>query len=314
MAAAASASVQKSTNVRTQKLRGLRTVMGTLTKVSPHLAAHVAAHLFQRPQRHTPPAREHGWLLDSTELRFRLNDETIVGWTWGEGPPVLLLHGWEGRGSQLGAFVQPLVRLGHKVIAIDGPGHGRSSGSVANPVRFAQAVEAVHRLFGPLHAVIAHSFGALGTLYAMQRGLPLARLVLVAPGHPPLTAARHATAMFGANDDVLDRMIDLMRAQTGVPLGELQAAMTQFAPEVPTLIVHDVGDDVIEVEHARSLAERLPNATLRLTTGLGHRRILREPEVVRLAAAFIADVEVEAVAPQSPWHAHMERESFGLGE
>jgi pimeloyl-ACP methyl ester carboxylesterase len=307
-------SSKKSTNVRPSSLRGVRAVMGTLSRFSPGIAAHVAAHLFQRPRRHQRPAREHGWLLDSERVRFTAAGESIVGWTWGEGPTVLLMHGWEGRGSQLGAFVRPLVQLGHKVIAVDGPGHGQSSGSLASPVNFADTIEAVGRLFGPLHAVVAHSFGALGTLYAMQRGLKVERLVLIAPGHPPLTAARHASEMIGASDEVLDRMVDLLGQQTGVPIGEVQAAMTRFAPEVPTLVVHDEEDEVISMENARGISERLPNGELHVTVGLGHRRILREPAVVRLAAAFVAGVGVEMVGWGNAWQEMMERESFGLGE
>jgi hypothetical protein len=37
-------------------------------------------------------------------------------YSWGSGPTILLAHGWSGRGSQLGAFVEPLVEQGFRLV------------------------------------------------------------------------------------------------------------------------------------------------------------------------------------------------------
>ena len=42
-------------------------------------------------------------------------------YSWGSGPTVLLVHGWEGRGSQLSAFAPALVKAGFRVVAVDMP-------------------------------------------------------------------------------------------------------------------------------------------------------------------------------------------------
>ena len=41
----------------------------------------------------------------------------------------LLVHGWEGRGAQLGSLVGPLVEAGLSVVAFDAPAHGDSPGN-----------------------------------------------------------------------------------------------------------------------------------------------------------------------------------------
>lgn len=303
---------KKSTNVRSSGTRAVRFAMGGLTYVSPTLAGHVAAHLFQRPGRHQRPSREHGWLMDSARLRFQVGGEEVAGWAWGEGPTVLLLHGWEGRGAQLGALVRPLVELGHRVIAVDGPGHGESTGQRANPVLFADTIVQVERLFGPLHGVVAHSFGALATMYAMKRGLSVRRVAFVAPGYPPLTAMQHAAKMIGASDEVVQHMLGVMHQQTGVPVDDIQEAMTAFDPGVPMFVVHDEDDAIVPLALARGLVGRLSQGDLMVTTGLGHFRILRDPHVVRHVAAFVADENPDLLAPRSHWHELVERGQLGM--
>ena len=59
---------------------------------------------------------------------------------WGAGPSVLLVHGWEGRGAQLGALVDPLVAAGYRVVALDGPAHGDSPGRLSTLALPAHAV------------------------------------------------------------------------------------------------------------------------------------------------------------------------------
>jgi len=38
-----------------------------------------------------------------------------------------MVHGWNGRGAQLGAFAPELVRVGFRVVTFDTPAHGRSA-------------------------------------------------------------------------------------------------------------------------------------------------------------------------------------------
>ncbi len=53
-------------------------------------------------------------------------------WVWEPGPhaaaAVLLVHGWDSRGSHLGAWVPPLLRAGVRVLAFDAPAHGDAPG------------------------------------------------------------------------------------------------------------------------------------------------------------------------------------------
>ena len=65
---------------------------------------------------------------------------------------------------------------------------------------------------------------------------------------------------------------------------------------MPTLVVHDRGDRQTPYGDAVTLVEGLPDADLVTTEGLGHRRILRDPAVLRTVVAFIRDDRESAVA------------------
>ena len=128
-----SAVPEKSTTVRPPlAARALGAALRTADRVSPRLAAAWTERLFLTPRRHPVPARERDWLAGARWGELRLDGRRLPTWSWGEGPPVVLAHGWEGRGSQLGAFVAPLVAAGRRVVAFDAPAHGGSPGRTTN--------------------------------------------------------------------------------------------------------------------------------------------------------------------------------------
>jgi pimeloyl-ACP methyl ester carboxylesterase len=55
----------------------------------------------------------------------------------------------------------------------------------------------------------------------------------------------------------------------------------------PVLIAHDEDDVDVPLVHASTLAEAWPGAKLMVTSGLGHRAILRDAEVVQSLVRFV---------------------------
>ena len=67
----------------------------------------------------------------------------------------------------------------------------------------------------------------------------------------------------------------------------------------PLLVVHDHRDGVIPFSQGRAIAAAWQGAELLSTTGLGHHRILRDPQVVRSAVDFLGSAAVSAPAQGS---------------
>ena len=72
------------------------------------------------------------WLESAERQDLELEGKRLVAWSWGEGPTVLLVHGWEGRGSQMAAFAAPLAEAGFRAVAFDAPGAASSGVSAAS--------------------------------------------------------------------------------------------------------------------------------------------------------------------------------------
>jgi pimeloyl-ACP methyl ester carboxylesterase len=141
---------------------------------------------------------------------------------------------------------------------------------------------------GDVHAVIAHSLGCAAATLAERDGLGAAKLVFVAPPLNPADYLRQFGAMFGLNDEVIDGLQArveerFLRVWTDYSLARAAPSM-----KASLLVIHDTEDDDTPWSGGAKLTELWPDSTLITTNGLGHRRILRDPEVVSAAAKFIA--------------------------
>jgi pimeloyl-ACP methyl ester carboxylesterase len=290
---------QKSTIVRLSVV-AQRALFRLADLAVPGLAGRMARDLWFT----IPPALPRTTLpVGGTPFEVTSLGATVRGHAWGTGPVVYLVHGWGGAGSQLTSFVEPLVDRGHRVVMFDAPSHGDSDPGPSGPrrshgVEFGKALDAVFAEFGPAEAVVAHSLGAISTYLTLRFGwLSTRRLVLVAPMvvAEPLFDRFQRVLGFGARTRrAFDRHLDEF---VGVPMVEFDAIhQASHVDPVPTLVVHDRGDRQTPYDDAVRLVDSLPEARLVATDGLGHRRILKDPAVVREVLAFVAGTEATAVA------------------
>jgi len=275
----------------TQSLRLalLRFYFSILSRIAPDPAARLALRLFLTPTRHARPEWEEVLLRTGMPLRVQVGDKALQAQVWGHGPTILLAHGWSGRGSQLGMFIPSLVAAGYRVVTFDGPAHADSPGQETDMIEFSAALAAVANTQSPLHAVIAHSFGAACTLLAVKRKLIAPeRMILI--GSP--ASAIWVTETFGAQLHIPARIVANMRERLRARYERRwtweEMAMEDLIGHVPCplLLVHDVDDKEVPYAHALRLQAACGRRLL-TTRGLGHRRILRDPAVVRRVRAFI---------------------------
>src|SRR5262245_2710062 len=109
----------------------IRAGLRALAAVAPPLAVRAAGALFRTPPRHKTSDAERKLLAAGARRRLRAGSSDIATWTWGEGPTMVLVHGWGSRGARLGSFVEPLVSSGYSVVTFDSPAHGDSSGRLS---------------------------------------------------------------------------------------------------------------------------------------------------------------------------------------
>ena len=290
---------KNSTSVRSQRaVRLARVALQTAYLVSEDLGVGLAERMFTSPRRHRRPERERAVLANSLPFSIdvalrsphrRGEHQRVTAWRWGHGPAVLLVHGWEGRGAQLGAFIEPLVRAGLSVVAFDAPGHGDSPGRRLYLTDMADCIVGVAREVGPLHAIIAHSFGAPASLLARHRGAgEAARNVMIAPNALVDDAITRFARTVALDDRDRDTLAHQLAQRTGVSVESLRVEQLVGPRDAALLVIHDRDDREVPFTHGERLAATWPDARLHATSGLGHRRILRDAAVIDQTVAFIA--------------------------
>jgi len=266
---------------------------------TPSLASRYAERLFLTARRHRRPAWEEAALASATFERIPHEGSYLPAWRWGEGSrTVLLVHGWEGRGSQLAAFVEPLVARGFSVVAFDAPGHGDAPSRTASLVEHARAVASVAAHVGPIHAVIGHSVGAAASLLASRFGFHPGRLALLSPPLTPKNFATGFARMFGLEPEVKNGMMALVESRYGISFAELDSSRYARTTTAPILVVHDVDDRVVPFSDGDTIATSAPHGTLVATSGLGHNRGLGAAEVIDEVVPFVSE-GIEATPSES---------------
>lgn len=292
---------KNSTNVRALesdwRVRGARVGFRVLGQATPRLASWWAERLFLSARRFPRPAWEQEILVGAEGLSIDSPWGVLPVWSWGVGPTVLLVHGWEGRGSQLGRVVAPLVARGFRVVTFDAPGHGDGPRVPTSIVELSRTITHVAARLGPLHGLVAHSVGGAAATLALSRQKLAERLVFLAPPHSALRYTQGFAELFGMDEPVREGLVRRLQARYGLTLEDLDALRIAPHMTAPLFIAHDEDDHEVPVAAGRALSEAWPGARLLVTKGLGHRRILREERVIEEVVAFVA--EGSDAAPRS---------------
>ncbi|OOG37229.1 alpha/beta fold hydrolase [Polaromonas sp. A23] len=267
-----------------------------LCRFTPGLAAHLAYAQLARPPRPALSERHIAIRKRARMQRLPAGKNKLAVYEWGEGPAILMVHGWGSHATHMGRMIGPLVDAGFRVVAFDAPAHGKSSGGATDLVQFANAVAVVARHVGPLHCVIGHSFGAAMAMYAARDwGVVTGKMVLISSFNHCNWFLQMFAEHVGLTPAVLDRMRQMMANLYGGRLKWSRMSVVDMARQAgfPMLFVHDEDDQEIPFDHSLALVTALKDAQFKATSGLGHHRVVRHPEVIRDVVAFVSHQQVE---------------------
>jgi pimeloyl-ACP methyl ester carboxylesterase len=218
-----------------------------------------------------------------------VGDAQIAVHRWGERGdiPIVFWHalGPEASGAELADVAGELADAGFRVVAVDGPGFGRSPLLPAERYRLASLVSILHELVDELEldrpVVMGHSWGgAIGVRYAATHPDDVRALVLLDSGHidyrdlpdvDPDRPVEEWVAEVEARDD--PRRADARgRAMSGLTDRVSDAWPVLTEHEIPTLLflatepphVHENRKHIARFETA------VPHADVRWPEGAGH--------------------------------------------
>ncbi len=264
-------------------------------RISPRLAGRTAYRLWFTPNRFRTPASEKNALESASIERIQINNRSIATYRWGSsGPTVLLVHGWSGRGTQLGSFVKPLLEAGYRVLSFDAPAHGKSTGKQTNIYEVAETILALQHHYGRFTAVIAHSFGGPCVALALQRGFNTKRVVSISPPENMLGMVEKFIRALHIPEKAGSNLIQRFEAAFGKTLWDDISMVNNVKQlNIPGLLIHDEHDGEVPWQDGQAIAQAWKNARFTRTSGLGHRRILRDTTVAESVVSFINDSDPE---------------------
>lgn len=262
--------------------------ISVLEKFSPSWALKLALHFFFRPIPFKTPAIERKWQKKAIQKTLYADDMPFTLYRWGKkGPKVLLVHGWSGRGTQFYKLIKKLLKHGYQPFAIDAPGHGRFPAKRTDLLKFIQAVEVVHSQVGPFYALVGHSLGGVAISNAVIRGIPAQKLIVI--GSPALISntVKDFCIRIGASTKTENALMQKLKELYGDNIQQYSLAEVVAKLSIPGLIVHDTNDEDVNYAEAQLVHQNWPGSRLLTTTGLGHRKVLRDKHVNKKIIQFL---------------------------
>lgn len=286
-------------------LKVIRPVVQLSSALSPKITGRLAFRLFCTPIGHAPINDANPQMRSYKALFARAEERSIsygtgyVRTTWFEPAEasrgtVLLLHGWTGQSLFMGGFVESLLAKGYRVVAVDLPGHGGSSGKRLTFPLAIEAITAVARGELPLAGIVAHSFGGAIALAAIAGGvegfdpIPVQRVVTIAAPMAMQSYSQEFSRMLGLTKRGHIAFENEVMVIAGRPMSSFSGYDYLRRTLVPTLVMHAPDDKEISFSDAEALASAGGHVELLPMPGLGHRRILMAKAVHQHAADFIS--------------------------
>ena len=258
--------------------------------LSPVLGMRVAAHIFTKPLKFKLPEKERKALKNchSELVVFPDVNEAIMCFEWkNKGEKVLLAHGWSGRGTQLYAIAESLHQKGYHVISFDAPAHGKSSGKTTNILKWVAAIKTLNKRYGAFDIYIGHSLGSMAVLKFCEGDINVKKIVTIGSGDQMRTIFDNYIKSVGLKPKTSELMKSYFQEKYNINIHEYDASHVVRNQQTPTLIIHDEDDQDIDINCAKSIHKQHPNASLMITKGLRHSRILRDENVIDKIISFI---------------------------
>ncbi|MEL6637371.1 MAG: alpha/beta hydrolase [Bacteroidota bacterium] len=275
-------------------LRLVRLGFATLGRLFPRRAAQIAVRLFSTPRKRARHQASDALLERAEIFEFLYADQLLKGYQWGTGErTVLLVHGWESRGTALRSFVPGLLAEGFRVVAFDGPAHGNSGGKETNLPHFGGAIRAIIHRLGGVYGIIAHSFGGASTVFALSKldpSIQIDRLVMVASPSDIRRVLRDFLDLIQAPKAVDKAFWRLLQRKFSLNIEEVKVSQLYDQVQVDRLLLlHDEADEVVPFAESQDIVRHWPNSRLLSTSGQGHYRLMKRTEVVECIVDFISE-------------------------
>jgi pimeloyl-ACP methyl ester carboxylesterase len=243
---------------------------------------------------------------------------------YGQGDPLVLIHGGLTAIVEMQGWVQPLAKM-RRVIAVEMQGHGRTA-DTDRPMSFATMGDDIAALLNhlkiPKADVVGHSFGgAIAIRAAIQHPDKVRRLVVISSPHArsawyPETQEGMSQVGAGLAENMMQTPTGKFSKQWPDPqrfpqfldkMGKMMSEDYDWSADIaklpmPVLLVFADNDSVSQKHIAEFFAllggglkepgwmnTRLSKSRLAVVPGYSHYNFISSPEVPQIVGKFLAD-------------------------
>lgn len=270
--------------------RYIKNTSKVLQTLNKNMAAAFALKLFETPIKYKMPKREQKMYEVSHKSKLTLPEsgkEIVVYENKFGSKKVLLVHGWNGRGTQLVSIAKAFKELNYTIISFDAPGHGKSTKTAANMKHFIEAVFELDKKYNGFDVMIGHSLGGMSVINSLGRGLQTDKAVIIGSGNTTKAITEDFLGTIGMKQKLTPILINLFERKYNDKMTNYDVADQALKVNVPVLIIHDKNDKDVPFTAAEAISKNLQNNELLITTGLGHRKILGDEKVIEKIVQFV---------------------------
>lgn len=246
-------------------------------KFAKPIANKLALKLFFQPPRKDYTEQDVEFLSKAKQFQLNVDDQKIYAYSWGEGPKVLLVHGWGGYATQFSQIILQLVKSGFEVITFDAPGHGQSTGKHSDILLFEKSIHEVNAILGNVDFIIGHSLGGVASLLAIKNGLKINKFISISAPSISEDILYQFRKQINATPKIDSVIENHILDKYNIPFDQVSAETIakEIKEEVPTLLIHCEDDNRVPLKHMVVLKKNIPQSEYYTSSGKGHIRILK---------------------------------------
>lgn len=296
----------------------IRAFFSTISLLLPKLAGRLAFRLFCTTFKINKKSPQHRAILAQAQQRFAnatrhnisYSGGTIAAFefspmpsmhgadevqTLGATQTILLVHGWQSHSAFMNKFIAPLQQSGFRVIAIDLPGHGESSGRQFHLPLAVEALHATRKQLGDFDRMISHSLGGAVIATTLSGTMPdypnisALKIVMISSPNSMGKIFDDFAVMVGLSKKAMASLHENVTRLSGRVTDDFNVATQLKSVDTDILLIHAPEDKEVPFSEAEAIAYANSTAVLIPAPGLGHRRIIADDKVVSQAVDFICN-------------------------
>jgi len=222
---------------------------------------------------------------------------------------IICAHGWEGRATNFYKFIPKLTEKGFRVLAPDFPMHGIAEGTETGCHVFCFSINSILNYIKEPAILLVHSLGNWATCmnyYVSDEKTRNQIKGFVGIGVPDTYTEiiEGLGKMLGLDDYTNEILLDKYSETIGFDIHKLSVSAAIKYFNYPCLVVSDENDKEVPIASAYNTSKHIQERfqTYKIgdkeypcfhkTSGLGHRRILRDDNVVKVVVDFISNIKI----------------------